>query len=109
MGSAPVNCEEKRRRARAFDFEPKGGWGPLWLNQTQPEGEIDQLGDLTVRRYGPASNPNWVLWGHDIFGPLSGRTMEYCAKIWNLSRRMRPRFTPRSQLHRHSWTLPTLR
>ena len=96
-------------RARAFDFEPRGGWGPLWINQTEPEGEIDQLGDLTVRRlgsrdlfqeenlinlllrnlvipiiiivvtftftllrYGPASNPKWVLWGHDIFGPLSG-------------------------------------
>jgi len=68
-------------RARAFDFEPRGGWGPLWINQTEPEGEIDQLGDLTVRRYGPASNPKWVLWGHDIFGPLSGRTMEYCAKM----------------------------
>lgn len=39
-------------RARAFDFEPRGGWGPLWINQTEPEGEIDQLGDLTVRRLG---------------------------------------------------------
>jgi len=68
-------------RSKAFDFEPKGGWGPLWLNQTEPDGEIDQLGDLTVRRYGPASNSKWVLWGHDIFGPLSGRTMEYCAKM----------------------------
>ena len=95
--------------ARAFDFEPEGGWGQLWLNQTEPEGEIDQLGDLTVRRcqnqespltiaffhqniwnpekispshdhwsliillrYGPATNSKWVLWGHDIFGPLSG-------------------------------------
>ena len=37
-------------RSKAFDFEPKGGWGPLWLNQTEPDGEIDQLGDLTVRR-----------------------------------------------------------
>ena len=36
--------------ARAFDFEPEGGWGQLWLNQTEPEGEIDQLGDLVVRR-----------------------------------------------------------
>ena len=36
--------------AKAFDFEPEGGWGQLWLNQTEPEGEIDQLGDLTVRR-----------------------------------------------------------
>ena len=27
---------------------------------------------LTLLRYGPASNPKWVLWGHDIFGPLSG-------------------------------------
>ena len=101
-------------RSKAFDFEPKGGWGPLWLNQTEPDGEIDQLGDLTVRRsdlrdlhfrllsltgfflchamsghiehsknvevnlflrYGPASNSKWVLWGHDIFGPLSGANM----------------------------------
>ena len=23
-------------------------------------------------RYGPATNSKWVLWGHDIFGPLSG-------------------------------------
>lgn len=36
--------------AKAFDFEPEGGWGQLWLNQTEPEGDIDQLGDLTVRR-----------------------------------------------------------
>ena len=36
--------------AKAFDFEPEGGWGQLWLNETEPEGEIDQLGDLTVRR-----------------------------------------------------------
>ena len=36
--------------AKAFDFEPEGGWGQLWLNQTEPEGEVDQLGDLTVRR-----------------------------------------------------------
>ena len=101
-------------RSKAFDFEPRGGWGPLWLNQTEPDGEIDQLGDLTVRRsdlrdlhfrllsltgfflchamsghiehsknvevnlllrYGPASNSKWVLWGHDIFGPLSGANM----------------------------------
>merc|ERR1711963_847162 len=30
------------------------------------------LGDLPVHRYGPASNAKWVLWGHDIFGVLSG-------------------------------------
>merc|ERR1712180_259113 len=39
------------------------------------------LGDLPVYRYGSASNAKWVLWGHDIFGVLSGRTMEYCAKM----------------------------
>merc|ERR1712107_901117 len=39
------------------------------------------LGDLPVHRYGPASNAKWILWGHDIFGVLSGRTMEYCAKM----------------------------
>merc|ERR1740131_805962 len=39
------------------------------------------LGDLPIHRYGPASNAKWVLWGHDIFGVLSGRTMEYCAKM----------------------------
>ena len=45
-------------------------------------------------RYGPASNSKWLLWGHDIYGVLSGevcaistypqilgRTMEYCAKM----------------------------
>ena len=25
---------------------------------------------------------NWVLWGHDIFGPDSGRTKQYCKKIF---------------------------
>ena len=45
-------------------------------------------------RYGPASNSKWLLWGHDIYGVLSGakvqrhpkfknpgRTMEYCLKM----------------------------
>lgn len=67
-------------RTNGFGHQPKGGWGPLWLNDTNP-GEIDMLGDLPVHRYGPASNAKWVLWGHDIFGVLSGRTMEYCAKM----------------------------
>jgi len=60
--------------------EPKAAYGQLWLNKTDP-GEIDQLEDLTVHRYGPASNSKWLLWGHDIYGVLSGRTMEYCAKM----------------------------
>jgi len=60
--------------------EPKAAYGELWLNKTDP-GDIDQLGDLTVHRYGPASNSKWLLWGHDIYGVLSGRTMEYCAKM----------------------------
>ena len=82
-------------RTNGFGHQPKGGWGPLWLNDTNP-GEIDMLGDLPVHRsnkfkqlfhhsqqsficlnvghhrYGPASNAKWVLWGHDIFGVLSG-------------------------------------
>jgi len=60
--------------------EPKAAYGELRLNETDP-GSIDQLGDLTVHRYGPASNSKWLLWGHDIYGVLSGRTMEYCLKM----------------------------
>jgi len=60
--------------------EPKAAFGELWVNKTNP-GDTDQLGDLTVHRYGPASNSKWLLWGHDIYGVLSGRTMEYCAKM----------------------------
>ena len=32
-------------------------------------------------RYGPSLSGKWVLWAHDIFGPDSGRTKEYCEKI----------------------------
>ena len=32
-------------------------------------------------RYGPAQNSRWVVWGHDIFGPESGRAREYCALL----------------------------
>ena len=35
-----------------------------------------------VRRYGPALNDKWILWAHDIFGVDSGRTKEYCNKMW---------------------------
>ena len=44
-------------------------------------GELDQLGDLPVHRYGPASGAKWLLWGHDIFGVESGRAREYCARM----------------------------
>ena len=36
-------------RTNGFGHQPKGGWGPLWLNDTNP-GEIDMLGDLPVHR-----------------------------------------------------------
>ena len=29
-------------------------------------------------------NQRWLLWGHDIYGPESGRTREYCALIANV-------------------------
>ena len=35
-----------------------------------------------VCRYGPALNDKWILWAHDIFGVDSGRTKEYCNKMW---------------------------
>ena len=27
-------------------------------------------------RYGPASNSKWLLWGHDIYGVLSGAQVQ---------------------------------
>jgi len=60
--------------------EPQEAFSELWLDNTDP-GEVDQLGDLTVFRYGPATNDRWLVWGHDIFGPESGRTKEYCQKM----------------------------
>ena len=33
-------------------------------------------------RFGPGLNDKWILWGHDIYGPDSGRTKEYCNKMW---------------------------
>ena len=76
--------------------EPQEAFSELWLDNTDP-GEVDQLGDLTVfrleyssfyifmivlcTRYGPATNAKWLVWGHDIFGPESGRTKEYCQKM----------------------------
>ena len=43
-------------------------------------------------RYGPATNSKWVLWGHDIFGPLSGanivlRIRFRFLEFFNVSRR----------------------
>ena len=32
-------------------------------------------------RYGPSLSGKWVVWGHDIYGPDSGRTKEYCQRI----------------------------
>eukprot|EP00091_Calanus_sinicus_P018638 TRINITY_DN4321_c0_g1_i8.p1 TRINITY_DN4321_c0_g1~~TRINITY_DN4321_c0_g1_i8.p1 ORF type:complete len:256 (-),score=50.93 TRINITY_DN4321_c0_g1_i8:74-841(-) len=60
--------------------EPEEAFSELWLNHTVP-GEVDQLGDLTVFRYGPSTNDKWVIWGHDIYGVDSGRTKEYCEKM----------------------------
>merc|ERR1719154_561774 len=60
--------------------EPEGAFSALWINNSVP-GEIDQLGDLTVFRFGPATNDKWVVWGHDIYGVDSGRTKEYCEKM----------------------------
>ena len=33
-------------------------------------------------RFGPELNDKWILWAHDIYGPESGRTKEYCNKMW---------------------------
>jgi len=60
--------------------EPEEAFPSLRINNSSP-GEVDQLGDLTVYRFGPASNDKWVVWGHDIFGVDSGRTKEYCEKM----------------------------
>ena len=38
--------------------------------------------NMYVPRYGPAINDKWVLWGHDIYGVDSGRTKEYCNKMF---------------------------
>jgi hypothetical protein len=59
--------------------EPKEAYGQLESVPGSPAGEVDQLGDLTVYRYGPATGAKWILWAHDIFGVESGRTREYCA------------------------------
>ena len=32
-------------------------------------------------RYGPRNNANWLLFAHDIYGPDSGRTKQYCEKM----------------------------
>ena len=34
-----------------------------------------------VFRFGPEANDRWVLFAHDVYGPNSGRTKEYCQKI----------------------------
>jgi len=60
--------------------EPEDAFSELWLDNSVP-GEVDQLGDLTVFRYGPATNEKWIIWGHDIYGVDSGRTKEYCEKM----------------------------
>jgi len=60
--------------------EPREAFGVLKENITNP-GEIDQLGDLTVFRFGPPTNDKWIIWGHDIYGVDSGRTKEYCEKM----------------------------
>merc|ERR1712215_578663 len=60
--------------------EPREAFGVLKERHTNP-GEIDLLGDLTVYRFGPATNDKWIIWGHDIYGVDSGRTKEYCEKM----------------------------
>ena len=32
-------------------------------------------------RYGPRNNSNWLLFAHDIYGPDSVRTKQYCEKM----------------------------
>jgi len=62
-------------------FDPDGAW-PGLASSWSGEEEVDHLGDLTVYRFGPGLNDKWLLWGHDIYGPDSGRTKEYCNKMW---------------------------
>jgi len=60
--------------------EPRDAFPAVSANTTSP-GDVDQLGDLTVFRFGPPSNDKWIVWGHDIYGVDSGRTKEYCNKM----------------------------
>merc|ERR550539_2238281 len=60
--------------------EPGGAFPALAATRSEP-GEVDQLGDLTVFRFGPSTNDKWIIWGHDIYGVDSGRTKEYCEKM----------------------------
>merc|ERR1712110_1381998 len=60
--------------------DPAGAFPALQSNFSSNQEEVDQLGDLTIYRYGPSLSGKWLLWGHDIFGPDSGRTKEYCQK-----------------------------
>merc|ERR1711915_552616 len=61
--------------------EPQEAFSQLQVDITVP-GDVDQVGNLTIYRYGPAINDKWVLWGHDIYGVDSGRTKEYCNKMF---------------------------
>jgi len=60
--------------------EPGGAFPAVPANQTFPS-QDDTIQNLKVHRYGPAQNSRWVVWGHDIFGPESGRAREYCALL----------------------------
>merc|ERR550519_2874427 len=60
--------------------EPKEAFPAAPVNASTP-GDADQLGDLTVFRFGPPTNDKWIIWAHDIYGVDSGRTKEYCEKM----------------------------
>merc|ERR1711936_76782 len=61
--------------------DPVGAFPFLPSNFTSSQEEVDQVGDLTIFRYGPSLSARWLGWGHDIFGPDSGRTKEDCQDI----------------------------
>lgn len=59
-------------------IEPPGALGPLKTNYT-PNGFFVELDDLPVYVAPPGmagSGEKAVVWGHDIYGPNSGRTYE---------------------------------
>jgi len=62
-------------------FDPENAFPALESSWSGQE-EIDVLGDLTIYRFGPGLNDKWILWAHDIYGPDSGRTKEYCNKMY---------------------------
>ena len=70
--SSPPTSRPARRRLTRWGIWPSSGrWD--W-RQTELRGEL-------MLRYGPSLSARWLVWGHDIFGPDSGRTKEYCQDI----------------------------